>query len=70
MKRIFAATAIMLLATATAHAAGIDETINTATAPIAAWVGKFVFFKIPIFGASCRWSCCGWSPAPYSLLSI
>ena len=35
MKRILAATAIMLLATASAHDAGIDETINTATAPIA-----------------------------------
>lgn len=51
MKRILLSAVIMLLATATAHAAGIDETINTATAPIAAWVGKIVFFKIPVFGA-------------------
>ncbi len=51
MKRIILAAVITLLATATAQAAGIDETINTATAPIAAWVGKIVFFKIPVFGA-------------------
>lgn len=51
MKRIVLSAVIMLLATATAQAAGIDETINTATAPIAAWVGKIVFFKIPVFGA-------------------
>ena len=51
MKRILLAAVITLLTTATAHAAGIDETINTATAPIAAWVGKIVFFKIPVFGA-------------------
>ncbi|MGA1022688.1 MAG: alanine/glycine:cation symporter family protein [Candidatus Puniceispirillaceae bacterium] len=31
--------------------AGIDETINGITAPIAIWVGSVVFFKIPIFGA-------------------
>jgi len=31
--------------------AGIDETINGITAPIAIWVGSVVFFKIPVFGA-------------------
>lgn len=31
--------------------AGIDETINSITAPIAVWVGTVVFFKIPLFGA-------------------
>ncbi len=30
---------------------GIDATINAVTAPIAALVGKIVFFKIPVFGA-------------------
>jgi AGCS family alanine or glycine:cation symporter len=34
-----------------AYAAGIDETINTATKPIASFIGQVVFFKIPIFGA-------------------
>jgi len=32
--------------------AGIDETINSMTAPIAVWVGNVVFFKIPVFGAN------------------
>lgn len=31
--------------------AGIDETINTITAPLAVGVGQIVFFKLPIFGA-------------------
>ena len=31
--------------------AGIDETINGITAPIAIWVGSVVFFKILVFGA-------------------
>ena len=31
--------------------AGIDETINGISAPIAIWVGSVVFFKIPVFGA-------------------
>lgn len=34
-----------------AAAGGIDETINSATAPIAKAVGNFVFFKVPFFGA-------------------
>ena len=40
-----------LLALATPAAAGIDETINSLTAPIATLVGQIVFFKIPLFGA-------------------
>jgi len=31
--------------------AGIDDAINSATAPIATLIGKIVFFKIPVFGA-------------------
>ena len=31
--------------------AGIDESINAATAPIASAIGAIVFFKIPVFGA-------------------
>ena len=31
--------------------AGIDASINNATAPVARWVGEVVFFKIPVFGA-------------------
>jgi AGCS family alanine or glycine:cation symporter len=31
--------------------AGIDDAINSATAPIASFIGQVVFFKIPIFGA-------------------
>ncbi len=31
--------------------AGIDEAINNATAPIATFIGKVVFFKVPVFGA-------------------
>ncbi len=43
---------ILALAVMTAPArAGIDETINSATAPIAKLVGDLVFFKINMFGA-------------------
>lgn len=31
--------------------AGIDESINSITAPIASLIGNIVFFKIPVFGA-------------------
>ena len=51
MKRLIYAAAVLLLTAATAHAAGFDETINTATAPIAKVIGNIVFFKIPVFGA-------------------
>ena len=36
---------------ADAAPAGIDATINAATAPIASFVGSVVFFSIPVFGA-------------------
>ena len=51
MKRLIVSVLMLLMAGATAQAAGIDETINAATAPIAELVGKIVFFKIPVFGA-------------------
>ena len=47
MAMLFAATA---QAQETA-AKGFDETINEITAPIAALIGKIVFFKVPFFGA-------------------
>jgi AGCS family alanine or glycine:cation symporter len=46
------AAAFSLLLVLPAQAAGIDETINSITAPAAVWFGKVVFFKIPIFGAN------------------
>lgn len=51
MNRLLLAIAALLASTQLASAAGIDETINAATAPIASAVGAFVFFKIPLFGA-------------------
>ena len=51
MKRLLASALALVLLSSAAHAAGIDETINTATAPIAKWFGTVVFFKIPVFGA-------------------
>ena len=50
MSRIFLVFNLFLLSIANANA-GIDETINNATAPIAELIGKIVFFKIPIGGA-------------------
>jgi len=55
-KLTLAGLALAVLAAATlvpevAIAAGFDEMINTATAPIAKAVGALVFFKIPVFGA-------------------
>jgi AGCS family alanine or glycine:cation symporter len=50
MKRLL--TMFVLLAgSVSAAQAGIDEAINSATAPIATLIGQIVFFKIPIFGA-------------------
>ena len=48
-----AALSLVLLALSVgpAQAGGIDATINSITAPAAVWVGKVVFFKIPLFGA-------------------
>ncbi len=51
MKRIFLSALILVLMSVSAYA-GFDETINTATAPIAKWFGKVVFFKIPIGDAA------------------
>ena len=50
MKRIFYVFAVLVSSISGAQA-GIDETINAATAPIATLVGQIVFFKIPVFGA-------------------
>ena len=51
MKRILLGVLTLLIFTLPATAAGIDETINAATAPIASLIGQIVFFKIPVFGA-------------------
>lgn len=51
MKRILFALITLTLFAMPAAAAGIDETINAATAPIASFIGQVVFFKIPLFGA-------------------
>lgn len=40
-----------MIGVSSSASAGIDESINAITAPIAIWVGQVVFFKIPIFGA-------------------
>jgi len=52
MVRIIVGLATLMLLSSSAGAAGFDEMINTATAPIAAAVGQIVFFKIPVFGAN------------------
>jgi AGCS family alanine or glycine:cation symporter len=52
MVRIIAGLAALMLFASTAGAAGFDEMINNATAPIASAVGQIVFFKIPVFGAN------------------
>ena len=50
MKRFFYALVTLCLTSFPAQA-GIDESINNATAPIAKFIGQVVFFKIPVFGA-------------------
>jgi len=50
MKRLCYILGVLLCSVTTAQA-GIDEAINSATAPIAALIGQIVFFKIPVFGA-------------------
>ena len=45
------ACSVLFAALASPAFAGIDDTINSITAPIAALVGQIVFFKIPVFGA-------------------
>ena len=47
MSRLFLALNLMLFSIANAYA-GIDETINNATKPVADIIEKIVFFKIPI----------------------
>lgn len=48
--RNFLALTALILASSPANA-GIDDTINNLTAPIASIIGQIVFFKIPLFGA-------------------
>ncbi len=50
MYRLFLGLAALLSFSTQAYA-GIDETINNITSPVAIWVGQVVFFKIPVFGA-------------------
>ena len=50
MKRVLYALVALISLTLPAYA-GIDETINNMTAPIAKVIGNIVFFKVPIFGA-------------------
>lgn len=50
MHRFILPLIFSLLFITSAHA-GIDETINNITKPIAILIGQIVFFKIPIFGA-------------------
>ena len=49
-RQLFIVSAV-LAAMASPAFAGIDETINSITAPIAALIGQIVFFKVPVFGA-------------------
>lgn len=51
IKRLLALAALFAIAASPSMAQGIDETINSITAPIASIVGQIVFFKIPVFGA-------------------
>jgi AGCS family alanine or glycine:cation symporter len=51
MKRFLSMLALLAGSISSAQAAGIDETINAATAPVASFIGDVVFFKIPVFGA-------------------
>ncbi len=50
MRRFFSMLALLGAPISLAQA-GIDDAINSATAPIATFIGQVVFFKIPIFGA-------------------
>ena len=51
MQRLLLSLVVLLGSVAPAIAAGIDETINALTAPIATVIGQIVFFKVPVFGA-------------------
>ena len=46
MKRFLSMLALLAGSISSAQAAGIDETINAATAPVASFIGDVVFFKI------------------------
>ena len=50
MRHILSILVLLMAPLATAQA-GIDDAINSATAPIATLIGQIVFFKIPVFGA-------------------
>ncbi len=50
MRRLLLLLSLLLIPLSTAYA-GIDETINAATQPIAEMVKAIVFFNIPLFGA-------------------
>lgn len=50
MKKLLLVFSLLFLPITKAFA-GIDESINNATAPIAEFIGKVVFFKISLFGA-------------------
>ncbi len=50
MYRISSFLGLMFLSVSNVYA-GTDESINALTAPIAEFISKIVFFKIPIFGA-------------------
>ncbi len=50
MHRLFILSGLLLLPLSASYA-GIDETINAATTPIAEVIKQIVFFKIPVFGA-------------------
>ena len=49
--RYFLCMLTLLVGSISSAHAGIDDAINSATAPIASFIGQVVFFKIPIFGA-------------------
>ncbi len=48
MKRLLTSIFVFPMLSLPAYAQGIDETINSATAPIAKFIGQVVFFKIPV----------------------
>ena len=50
MRHLILAFSLMITSLNSAYA-GIEDAINSATAPIAELIGKIVFFKISIFGA-------------------
>ncbi|MCU9849793.1 alanine:cation symporter family protein [Defluviimonas sp. WL0024] len=51
MSRLIAALLPLAVLPSPALAAGIDETINNLTAPLATLIGQIVFFKVTLFGA-------------------